>query len=414
MPTNVLMPQMGESIAEGTIVRWVKNVGEPVGRDEPLFEISTDKVDAEIPSPAGGVLLEIRAEAGKTVPVHSVVAVIGGEGETVTPAPVPADIGPVDWGGISAVGSRGPVPGAVPGASTLRRPSPVVRRLAAEHGVDLAEIAGTGDAGRVTKADVLAFVAGRDGSSVDPTAPPKPAVAAGPGGRIEPMSVMRRRIAEHMVTSRRTSAHVHTVFEVDFSRIAALRAAVRLASVGAPGYLSYITAAVADALVAMPLVNASVDGDNVVYHEQVNLGIAVALDWGLIVPVIKQADRLSVDEIDAAIADLATRARSKQLSPEDVAGGTFTITNPGRLGSVFGMPIINQPQSAILCVGAVEKRPVVVDDAVVSRLRAFLTVGFDHRLIDGALADRFLARIKDTLEAFPQETGERRQETGGA
>ena len=332
------------------------------------------------------------------MPVHSVVAVIGGDGETVAPAPAQADTGPVDaGGGVSAVGPRVTALAPVPGASPPRRPSPVVRRLAADHGVDLAAIVGTGDAGRVTKADVLAFVAGRGGSGVDPMAPPTPAVVAGPGGRVEPMSVMRRRIAEHMVTSRRTSAHVHTVFEVDFSGVAALRAA-RSASVGAPGYLSYIAVAVADALVAMPLVNASVDGDNVVYHEQVNLGIAVALDWGLIVPVIKQADRLSVDEIDAAITDLATRARSKQLSPGDVAGGTFTITNPGGFGSVFGMPIIHQPQSAILCVGAVEKRPVVVDDAVVARPRAFLTVGFDHRLIDGALADRFLARVKDTLE----------------
>ena len=398
------MPQMGESIAEGTIVRWVKKVGETVDRDDPLFEISTDKVDAEIPSPAGGVLVEIRAEVGQTVPVHSVVAVIGGEGATVTPVPAPADTGPVDGGGeVSVVGLRGPAPRALPDASTPRRPSPVVRRLVAEHDVDLAAIVGTGDAGRVTKADVLAFVAGRGRPTVDPVAPPTPAAAASLGGRIEPMSVMRRHIAEHMVTSRRMSAHVHTVFEVDLSGIAALRA-VRSESEGPPGYLSYIATAVAEALVAMPLVNASVDGDNVIYHEQVNLGIAVALDWGLIVPVIKQADRLSVDEMEAAITDLATRARSKQLAPADVAGGTFTITNPGRSGSVFGMPIINQPQSAILCVGAVEKRPVVVDDAVVSRLRAFLTVGFDHRLIDGAVADRFLARVKETLEALPQET----------
>jgi pyruvate/2-oxoglutarate dehydrogenase complex dihydrolipoamide acyltransferase (E2) component len=218
------------------------------------------------------------------------------------------------------------------------------------------------------------------------------------------MSAMRRRIAEHMVTSRRTSAHVHTVFEVDFSGIAALRSA-RSASEGAPGYLSYIAKAAADALVAIPVVNASVDGDNVVYYEQVNLGIAVALDWGLIVPVINHADRMTVDEIDAAVIDLATRARSKDLSPDDVAGGTFTITNPGGSGSVFGMPIINQPQSAILCVGAIEKRPVVIDDAVVVGLRAFLTLGFDHRLIDGAVADRFLARIKDALERFPEEAG---------
>ena len=412
MPTNVLMPQMGESIVEGTIVRWIKKVGETVDRDEPLFEISTDKVDAEIPSPSGGVLAEIRAQVGETVPVNSVVAVIGAEGETVVPAPAEGDT--VEGGdGVFALGSPGPAPVAVPGASTPGRRSPVVRKLAAEHDVDLAAIVGTGGGGRVTKADVLTHIAGRGGSSTDPVARPEAALTAGRGRRVEPMSAMRRRIAEHMVRSRRTSAHVHTVFEVDFSGIAAFRAA-RSASGGAPGYLSYIAKAVAEALVAMPVVNASLDGDNVVHHEQVNLGIAVALDWGLIVPVIKQAERLSVDELDAAIIDLATRARSKQLSPDDVAGGTFTLTNPGSFGSVFGMPIINQPQSAILCVGAIEKRPAVVDDAVVARLRAFLTLGFDHRLIDGAVADRFLARVKDTLERFSEETGDRRQEAGGA
>ena len=412
MPTDILMPQMGESLAEGTIVRWIKKVGDTVDRDEPLFEISTDKVDAEIPSPAGGVLAEIRAEAGETVPVNSVVAVIGGEGETVAPAPPPAEADILEGEDrVSAVGSPVLPTSAVAGASTPRRLSPVVRKLAIEHGVDLAAIVGTGGGGRVTKADVMARVADRGGSSTAPAARPQAALTAGPPRRLEPMSAMRRRIAEHMMTSRRTSAHVHTVFEVDFSAVAALRAAGS-ASVGVPGYLSYIAMAVADALVAMPVVNASVDGHNVVYHEQVNLGIAVALDWGLIVPVIKQADRLSVDEIDAAIVDLATRARSKQLSLDDVEGGTFTITNPGSFGSLFGMSIINQPQSAILCVGAIEKRPVVVDDAVVARLRAFLTLGFDHRLIDGAGADRFLARVKETLESFPQEAGGKGQEAG--
>jgi pyruvate/2-oxoglutarate dehydrogenase complex dihydrolipoamide acyltransferase (E2) component len=288
-----------------------------------------------------------------------------------------------------------------------------VRRLAAEHGVDLTAIVGTGDGGRVTKADVLAHVEDRGESSIASSVLPQPAVTAGPVGRVEPMSVMRRRIAENMLLSRRTSAHVHTVFEVDFSGVAELRAA-RTPPQQVPGYLSYITKAVADALVEMPVINASVDGDEIVHHEQVNVGIAVALDWGLIVPVVKQADRLSVDDIDMAINDLATRARSKKLTPEEVDGGTFTITNPGGHGSVFGMPIINQPQSAILCVGAIEKRPVVVDDAVVARLGAFLTLGFDHRLIDGAIADLFLARVKDTLEHFSQETGNRRQEAGGA
>ncbi len=390
MPTNVLMPQMGESIAEGTIVRWIKKTGEAVDRDEPLFEISTDKVDAEIPSPVGGVLAAIYAQVGETVPVDSVVAVIGADGETVS---APAEV-PVERDGVPDADA----PGSVPNASLSnksRRLSPVVRKLAAEHEVDTAVLVGTGGGGRVTKADVLAYVAARRGSGTGRAVLPEA------DRRAEPMSAMRRSIAQHMVTSRRTSAHVHTVFEADFSGVAALRAA-RSESAAAPpppGYLSYIAKAVADALDAMPVVNASVDGDNVVYHDQVNLGIAVALDWGLIVPVIRQAERLSVDEIDAAIIDLSTRARSKRLTPEEVRGGTFTITNPGSFGSVFGMPIINQPQSAILCVGAIEKRPVVVEDAVVARLRAFLTLGFDHRLIDGAAADRFLSRVVETLEA---------------
>ena len=412
MPTDVLMPQMGESIAEGTIERWFKKVGETVDRDEPLFEISTDKVDAEIPSPTGGVLAEIRAQEGATVPVNSVVAVIVAEGDAVVPAP--AEIGTVRRDdGVSAPSLSRPVPATRSGATTARNGSPLVRRLAAEHKVDLAEIVGTGGGGRVTKADVLAHIAGRGGSGTDPLARPDAFSTVGPAGRAEPMSAMRRRIAEHMVRSRRTSAHVHTVFEVDFSGIARLRAAAS-ASGRAPGHLSYIARAVAETLVAMPVVNASVDGDNVIHHERVNLGIAVALEWGLIVPVIKQAERLSVDDLDAAITDLATRARSKQLSPVDVDGGTFTITNPGSFGSVFGLPIINQPQSAILCVGAIEKRPVVVDDAVVARPRAFLTLGFDHRLIDGAVADQFLARVKDSLERVPEVAASQRQESRGA
>ena len=385
MPTDVLMPQMGESIAEGTIVRWIKDVGEPVDRDEPLFEMSTDKVDAEVPSPAGGVLVQIRARAGETVPVNSVVAVIGAVGETVAAPAAPASptAAAVEPPSVEAAV---PAPGPPPPAAPRARLSPVVRRLAAEHEVDLSAVAGTGDGGRITKADVLAHVAARDQA--------RPSAAD--GARIEPMSVMRRRIAEHMLESRRTSAHVHTLFEVDFSGVAAARAAYPDGT--APGYLAYIAKAVSEALAAMPVVNASIDGTNVVYHEQINVGIAVALDWGLIVPVVKQADRLEVGAIDAAIKDLAARARAKQLAPEDVEGGTFTITNPGSFGSLLGMPIINQPQVAILGVGAVEPRPAVVDGAVVARLQAFLTLGFDHRLIDGAMADRFLAHVKTALE----------------
>ena len=393
MPTDVLMPQMGESIVEGTIVRWIKTVGDVVDRDEPLFEISTDKVDAEIPSPVDGVVTAIKAEVGETVPVNSVVAVIGGE--PIAAGPAPAD------GGMPA--QTEPVPGdgqaeragqTVQSPPMSRRLSPVVRRLAAEHGVDPSTLLGTGDGGRVTKADVLAGVAARS----LPSGPP----SAEAGTRVEPMSVMRQRIAEHMLTSRRTSALVHTLFEVDFSAVAALRAG-RSVSERTPGYLSFIVKAVADALVAMPVINASIAVSDIVYHDDVNIGIAVALDWGLIVPVIRRADRLTVDEIDTAILDLAARARSKQLTPDEVSGGTFTITNPGAFGSVFGLPIINQPQSAILCVGAIEKRPAVVDDAVVVRLRAFLSLGFDHRLIDGALADHYLAQVKETLEGAPPQ-----------
>ncbi len=393
MPIDVLMPQMGESIAEGTIVRWIKRVGEPVDRDEPLFEISTDKVDAEVPAPAGGVVVQIRAEAGETVPVNSVVAVIGAAGEEVA---APAETPPPASMEASRAETPGPAAHAPAPVVPRGRLSPVVRRLAAEHGVDLSAVTGTGEGGRISRADVLAHVAARGHGGDAGTGTARPGTPGAAGGRVEPMSVMRRRIAEHMVASRRTSAHVHTLFEVDFSAVAAARAGH--AGGTAPGYLAYIARAVSEALAATPVVNASVDGENVVYHERINLGIAVALDRGLIVPVVKDADRLAVAAIDAAVKDLAARARAKQLAPEDVEGGTFTITNPGSFGSLLGMPIINQPQVAILGVGAVEPRPAVVDGAVVARLRAFLTLGFDHRLIDGAVADRFLARVKTALE----------------
>ncbi len=400
MPTDVVMPQLGESIAEGTIVRWNKRVGDRVDRDEPLFEVSTDKIDAEVPSPAGGVLAEVRAEAGDTVPVDSVVAIIGAPGETI-----------VESGGSPPTGSEGPAPqaagrtAAAPPSETSRnlRVSPVVRRLAREHGVDPADVAGTGAGGRVTKNDILEHVA--SAAPAGAAVPPAPA----DDRRIEPLSVMRRGIAEHMLRSRRTAAHVHTVFDVDFSRVAALREVHRgpYAERGARlTFLSFVAKAVVDALVEMPVLNASLtsDGAGVVHAPDVNLGIAVALDddEGLIVPVIRRAGERSVLELSAAIADLATRARSKRLAPEDVQGGTFTITNPGAFGSIFGMPIINQPQVAILCVGAVERRPVVIDEAgtIAARPRAYLTLGFDHRLIDGAVADRFMARIKSALEQF--------------
>ena len=380
------MPQLGESITEGTILRWVKGVGDRVDRDEPLFEISTDKVDVEIASPTAGVLLEIRVAEGETVPIDSVVAIIGEEGE------VPGETAGAEPQ-ASAAPTRSAAPPAAPKDDTPRTPrlSPVVRRIACEQGVDVTQIRGTGAAGRVTKADVLSHVERRSAS----------------GGRSEPMSIIRRKIAEHMVRSRRTSAHTHTVFDVDFTHAEALRQQHRHryeeTEVGAKlTYLVFVAKAVVDAVPAVPVVNASLDGDTIVYRDDVNLGIAVALDGGLIVPVIKGAQKTSVVELSRAIVDLVARARAKRLTPDDVEGGTFTLTNAGSFGSVLGMPIINQPQVAILGMGAVEQRPVVIDDAVSVRLRAYLTLGFDHRVIDGAVADRFMATVKRHIEQFDE------------
>jgi 2-oxoglutarate dehydrogenase E2 component (dihydrolipoamide succinyltransferase) len=457
MATDVVMPQMGESIAEGTIVRWIKKVGDAIERDEPLFEISTDKVDAEIPSPAAGVITEIRAKEGETVPVNSVVAVIGqaGAGATAaarpakepvrtppappelarTPAAVPQADGTPSQ--ISAPSSAPPTPPApqsprqAPAGDALKsgpgvedalrqRSSPLVRRIAKEHDIDISRIRGTGIGGRVTKDDIVAFISPSQASAPQVTPsqsstasssaaqgqrPGAPAASASAGaglaGQVVPMSVMRRRIAEHMVASRRTSAHVHSVFEVNFGRVEKVRQA-RKAEYERAGakltYLSFVLKAVVDALRAVPVVNASVDGDNIVYHKQINLGIAVALDWGLIVPVIKGADEKNLLGLSRAVADLANRARNKQLKPDEVSGGTFTITNPGVFGAVFGMPIINQPQVAILGVGAVEKRAVVIDDAIAIRPMAYLTLGYDHRIIDGAVADEFMSHVKRTIE----------------
>jgi 2-oxoglutarate dehydrogenase E2 component (dihydrolipoamide succinyltransferase) len=418
MSTEVVMPQMGESIAEGTIVRWLKKVGDAVERDEPLFEISTDKVDAEIPSPAAGTVAEIRVKEGETVAVNSVVAVIGTEGQAsaqpaaeervetkpaAAPAPPPAAApretappAPPPSAPAARAGS------AEPQARALReRSSPLVRRIAKEHNVDITRMAGTGINGRVTKADILAFIAGTS-KSARAEAPAGPAAGPAPGD-VVPMSVMRRKIAEHMIESRRTSAHVHSVFEVNFNRVDEIRRA-RKAEYERAGvkvtYLSFILKAVADALRAVPVINASVDGDNVVYHQSVNIGVAVALDWGLIVPVIKDADALDLVGLSRTVADLAARARQKQLKPDDVAGGTFTVTNPGGFGALFGMPIINQPQLAILGVGGIEKRVVVVDDAIAIRPTGYLTLGFDHRIIDGAVADQFMAHVKRSIEGW--------------
>jgi 2-oxoglutarate dehydrogenase E2 component (dihydrolipoamide succinyltransferase) len=412
---------MGESIAEGTIVRWIKKVGDQVDRDEPLFEITTDKVDAEIPSPAAGILTEITAREGETVSVNSVVGTIQVAGEESAPA--------------SAAGSRAaaarlasadalPAAPARPAESAPKSPisdnehrhksSPLVRRIARENQVDVSHVAGTGLGGRVTKQDILQYLGkgegGRgkgeglskeSGPRVQETGRPSP--GSDERSEIRPISAMRKKIAEHMVLSKRTSAHVHSVFHVDFSAVERIRQQKKeeYSRLGARlTYMAFIAKAVIDALRRHPIVNASLDGDNIVFRKDVNLGIAVALETGLIVPVIKNADEKNLLGLSRAIADVAERARGKQLKPDEVHGGTFTITNPGQSGAQFGLPIINQPQVAILGVGTVEKRPVVVDEAIAIRTMAYLTLGFDHRLIDGAVADQFMADIKQNLEHF--------------
>jgi 2-oxoglutarate dehydrogenase E2 component (dihydrolipoamide succinyltransferase) len=433
MSTNVVMPQMGESIAEGTIVRWIKKIGEPVDRDEPLFEISTDKVDAEIPSPAAGVLTEIKVKEGETVPVNSVVAVIGAAGQAAAAPPAkpettaaePAKTAAARAGGAATPGvipaaavgqpETAPAPAAVgrdgaPTKEELRRQksSPLVRRIAREHDVDIRAIQGTGISGRVTKRDILGYI---ESGTAAPAAQARPAPAPGPAFRpgenvrIVPMSVMRRKIAEHMVFSARTSPHVYSVYEVNFGRVAGLREK-RKAEFEAAGakltYTAFIAKVIVDALRQFPAVNASIDGDNIVYKRDINLGIAVALDNGLIVPVIRNADEKNLLGLSRAINDIAARARSKKLNPDEVQAGTFTITNPGVFGALYGLPLINQPQVAILGVGGIEKRPIVIDDAIAIRPVCHLTLGYDHRLIDGADAGRFLSFVKERLEAFEE------------
>ncbi len=418
--TDVVMPQMGESIAEGTIVRWIKKVGDRVERDEPLFEISTDKVDAEIPSPVAGVIAEIRAKEGETVPVNSVVAVIGVAAVAAPPSTFAADpASPAAATPHAPAVSVSPAVASAPRAALVeevirQRSSPLVRKIAQEHNVDISKIAGTGIAGRVTRDDILGYLQ-KNGATLPDAGRVLPVAAAatpskgaqhGVPGTTAPMSVMRKKIAEHMLLSRRTSAHVHSVFEIDFARVAKIRETKKAEYERAGGkltYLSFILKAVVDALRAVPVVNASIDGDSVVYHKHINVGIAVALDWGLIVPVVKNADEKNLLGLSRAVSDLAARARSKQLKPDEVGGGTFTITNPGVFGALFGMPIINQPQVAILGVGNIEKRPVVIDDAIAIRPRAYLSLGYDHRIIDGAVADEFMSHIKSAIEGWEPE-----------
>ena len=428
------MPQMGESIAEGTIVRWIKKVGDAVDRDEPLFEISTDKVDAEIPSPAAGVLLAIAVKEGETVPVNSVVATIGAVGEkmassegangatgangakgtqtsesadaTGTPgAAVSAPASPPTTSPVSAVpehhGTVAPAaPLALEGEADRQKSSPLVRRIAKEHNVEIGRIQGSGIGGRVTKQDILTFIESGTGTLAQ-TKPEQ--ITRGLADQIVPMSVMRKKIAEHMVVSRRTSAHVYSVFEVNYSRVDQIRKAKKdeyERSGARLTFTSFIAKVVVDCLRKHQVINASIDGDHIIYRNDINLGIAVALDNGLIVPVVKAAGEKNTLGLSKAIQDVAERARAKKLNPEEVHGGTFTITNPGNFGAQFGLPIINQPQVAILGVGAIEKRPVVIDDAIAIRLMGFLTLGYDHRLVDGAVADQFMADVKKGIETF--------------
>jgi len=407
---DVLMPQMGESIAEGTLSKWLKKVGDEVKRDEPLFEISTDKVDAEIPAPTAGVLAEIKVQEGQTVPVQTLVAVLETDKAAAAAAPSPAPAAPP--------APRAPLPAPAPkgdGAETaeerLRKKStPLVRKIAAEHQVDITTIPGSGFAGRVTKQDILGFIE-RAPAGAAPTAarsaPTGPvehgAVEPWPGDRVEPWSKIRKITADHMIMSRRASAHVASFFEVDFTRVAQLRAKATEKAT----FLAYIVKACAVNLRKHPVVNAAVSGDSTIYRADVNIGIAVALDWGLIVPVIKHADELSLSGLARAIADLGERARTKKLLPDDIQRGTFTITNPGGFGPFAGIPIINQPQVAILGVGAIEKRPKVVSlpdgsDTIAIRTMGMLTMSYDHRIVDGADADRFLADVKKMLQEFPE------------
>ncbi|HET7614521.1 MAG TPA: dihydrolipoamide acetyltransferase family protein [Gemmatimonadaceae bacterium] len=446
---DVIMPQMGESIAEGTLSKWLKKVGDEVKRDEPIFEISTDKVDAEIPAPAAGVIAEILVKEGETVAVQTVVARLetekgavaasgkreagGGKGdaESVLMEPAtPASANPAPAKTPSTPLRQQPVAPAIAAAHTgngssfedrvRTRSSPLVRKIAAEHGVNIASLQGSGVAGRVTKRDILGFI--ESGASTTTASPASrfplpashlPVPEAWPGDVVEPMSKMRALISEHMVASRHTSAHVTSFIEIDFTRVSRIRAKNRAEFEAATGqkltYMPFIIKAVTQGLQAFPIMNSSVAGTSVIYRKQINIGVAVALDWGLIVPVIKHADDLSLSGLTRALNDLAARARAKKLSPEEVQEGTFTITNPGVFGSLMGTPIINQPQVAILGVGAIEKRPKVLsgqdgEDVIAIRTCAYFSISFDHRVIDGAVADQFLAFIKKTIETFP-ETG---------
>jgi 2-oxoglutarate dehydrogenase E2 component (dihydrolipoamide succinyltransferase) len=462
MAVDVIMPQMGESIFEGTITKWLKKPGDRIERDEPLFEISTDKVDAEIPSPAAGVLKEIKIGEGKTVPIQTVVAVIDAAGSATEVAPAPAPPKPEAPKPVSAVPpaapplatsarpplavapppppvSQRPVPPAAHLSGEKIRSSPLVRRIAREHNIDLAQVPGTGAGGRISKSDILAVVEGGAAHASAHAAPTDAGIAAPPavhvpsppmpaaGGvaasavfetavprermyfgqyDVQPMSVMRQKIAEHMVLSKHVSPHVYSVDEADVTGIVTLRAKMKDRFEKEAGtkltFMPFFVRAAVEALRAFPTVNASVDGTNVVLHKQCNIGIAVALDWGLIVPVIKNAEEKNFLGLARSLNDLAERARGKKLKPEEVAESTFSITNPGVYGGLFGLPVINQPNVAILGLGAIEKRPVVIEDAIAIRSMVYLTLSYDHRVVDGATAHQFMGKLKQTLERWTE------------
>ncbi|HQL48252.1 MAG: Dihydrolipoyllysine-residue succinyltransferase component of 2-oxoglutarate dehydrogenase complex [Acidobacteria bacterium ADurb.Bin340] len=420
MAFDVIMPQMGESIAEATILKWHRKVGEAIGKDETLYEISTDKVDAEIPAPLAGTLLEILVSENQTVPVGSVVARLGDANEKPVGAPPAAKAEETSAAPVSAAAPHAPVldhDNSLEGRLAAKS-SPLVRKMAETHGVDLQTVKGSGQHGRVTKSDLEAHLAQTPIKSLPqaevppaPTLPPaSPAVPAPvPGERVrmEPMSRMRKIISDNMVASRRTSAHVYTVWEFDLTHVARLRRRNQKAFQEAYGvklsFMPFVMAATAKALRAFPVVNAAVEGDHIAYKLDINLGVAVSLDWGLIVPVVRQADQLNLGGLARALNDLAERSRTKQLKPDEITGGTFTITNPGVFGDTFGLPIISQPQVAILGMGAIKKRPVVVtdeegNDSIAIRETMFSGLSFDHRIIDGAVADQFMALIKKELE----------------
>src|SRR5436189_685823 len=437
MPTDIVMPQMGESIVEGTITKWLKKPGDKVQRDEPLFEISTDKVDAEIPAPASGVLQDIKVSEGTTVQVNTVVGTIATDGESAAaaskpvaaapqPAPTPAEKKPPAPPKVApSQAEQQPVPAPAPAheEEDHARSSPLVRKIAREHNVNLSQVSGTGLGGRITKQDIMAFLerteatAAPGASAPAPARAPQPPAPAAPApipGDLVPATQMRKIIAQRMIESRRTSAHVHSMFEVDLTRIVNLRNKLKAGFEQRHGArLTFMPFRVRAAIVALqqcPIVNASMEGESIRYHRHVNMGIAVALDWGLIVPVLKNADDLNFLGLQRGITDLGERARSKKLKPDEVEGSTFTITNPGQFGAVFGLPIINQPNSAIRGVGGIAKVPLVVTDAdgndsIAIRSLVHLTLGYDPRLIDGAVADQFMALVKKTLENWSEEVG---------